>query len=134
MGLIGLIMEIVVFCCITGGIICNAYIIGTCDLLILSFGKGSFGPWRLQTNELPDDPNTVLDDAEGCVSWSKDDYDAGTFIVSYISFSEVFFLSAHDMWGYDIYIYILPSRQVAFFLEGKLDYDKFKMDGASILT
>lgn len=75
MGLVGLVAEIVVLGCIVGAIIANSYVVGTCDLLVLSLGKGSFGPWRLS------DPTTT----DGCTSWSKDDVDAGTYIVSTIN-------------------------------------------------
>lgn len=66
MGLIGCIAEICVICCIIGAIICNAYLLGTCDMLQLGGGAlGEIGPWRADIRGV----------TNGCVSWSKSDVD-----------------------------------------------------------
>jgi len=66
MGLIGLLAEIAVLLCIIGGIVSNAYLVGTCDMLRLGGGLlGQIGPWRAD----------IYDRNTGCVSWNKSDVD-----------------------------------------------------------
>ena len=61
MGLIGFVAEIAVLLCIIGGVVSNAYVCATCDMLRLGNGFGEIGPWRADISGL----------TNGCVSWNK---------------------------------------------------------------
>ena len=63
MGLIGLIAEICVICCLIGGIISNCYVVASCDMLRLVRNDGEIGPWRADIRGV----------TNGCESWSKSD-------------------------------------------------------------
>ena len=65
MGLVGFASELVVIGCIAAGLGCTAYVVSTCDMLVLGRGAGKIGPWRADIRFVTD----------GCEGWDKSDSD-----------------------------------------------------------
>lgn len=60
MGLIGFVAEICVLTSIVVAVACNGAVVGSCEVIVLSRGAGTIGPWRADI------------EGSGCQGWDKD--------------------------------------------------------------